>query len=73
MTTERPRIQVTLDADTNALLASFALQSERSLSSSAAVLIREALELHEDALLAKHADRRMKQTKRWVSHKDAWA
>jgi hypothetical protein len=72
MATENPRIQVMLDAETNGLLAHFAAQKNRSLSATAAELIREALELHEDAALSKHADGRFTDVKTWVSHKDAW-
>ncbi len=72
MATDNPRIQVMLDAETSGLLATFAAQHKRSLSSTAAELIREALELHEDILLSRHADERFTHTKRWVSHEDAW-
>lgn len=72
MPTDNPRIQVMLDAETNGLLAHFAMQHNRSISSSAAELIREALELHEDILLSKHADERFENTKKWIKHEDAW-
>lgn len=72
MATENPRIQVMLDAETNGLLANFAAQQDRSISATAAELIREALELHEDILLSKHADERFAATKKWVGHEDAW-
>lgn len=72
MPTERPRIQVMLDSETNGLLASLAEQQNRSMSATAAELIREALELHEDMLLSKHADERLASTQEWVSHEDAW-
>lgn len=72
MPTGNPRIQVMLDAETDGLLASLAAQQERSISATAATLIREALELHEDLLLSKHGDARVAKTKKWVSHADAW-
>jgi predicted DNA-binding protein len=72
MATDNPRIQVMLDTETNGLLANLAGQQKRSISATAAELIREALELHEDMLLAKHGDERFKATKKWVSHDDAW-
>jgi hypothetical protein len=72
MPTDNPRIQVMLDTETNGLLASFAALQKRSVSSTAAELIREALELHEDMLLSKHGDERAASTKKWISHKDAW-
>lgn len=72
MATDNPRIQVMLDAETNALLTNFAMQRERSISATAADLIREALELHEDILLSKHADDRFTSAQKWLSHEDAW-
>lgn len=72
MTTENPRIQVTLDTQTSALLSSMAISQSRSLSATAADLIRESLELHEDEVLSELADRRLKETKKWVSHEKAW-
>ncbi len=72
MATENPRIQVMLDQETSGLLAHLAEQQHRSISATAAELIREALELHEDILLSKHADERFASAKRWVNHEDAW-
>lgn len=72
MPTERPRIQVTLDDHSNGLLSILANQQHLSKSTLAADLIREALELREDAALSTLADTRLKQAKRWVSHTDAW-
>lgn len=72
MSTENPRIQVMLDTETNGLLANYAAQHQRSISATAAELIREALELHEDILLSKLADERFAATKKWINHDDAW-
>lgn len=72
MPTDHPRIQVMLDSETNGLLANFAALQKRSISSTAADLIKEALEIHEDMMLSKHADDRFNSTKKWVSHSDAW-
>ncbi len=72
MATDNPRIQVMLDAQTNGLLAHLAAEQQRSISATAADLIREALELHEDILLSKHADERFTNAKKWVKHADAW-
>jgi predicted DNA-binding protein len=72
MATQNPRIQVMLDAETNGLLASLAERQERSISMTAAELIREALELHEDFLLSQHGDQRIASTQKWINHEDAW-
>ena len=72
MPTERPRIQVTLDEHSNGLLGLLAEQHEQSKSALAAELIREALELREDRALSRLADERLKHTRRWIKHADAW-
>lgn len=72
MATDNPRIQVMLDDETNGKLAALAAQQDRSISATAAELIREALELHEDVLLSKHADERMTTAANWTSHDEAW-
>ena len=61
-----------LDEETNVLLSTLAGRQRRSISSTAASLIREALELHEDILLSKHGDARFASGKKWISHEDAW-
>lgn len=73
MATNNPRIQVMLDGETNALLANLAAQQSRSVSATAADLIREALELQDDALLSKHGDDRLGATKTWINHTDVWS
>ena len=72
MPTDRPRIQVTLDDKINGMLAMLAEQKNTSMSAIAAELIEEALELHEDIILSKHADERFEAVKKWYSHEDAW-
>ncbi len=72
MATDNPRIQVMLDVETNSLLVNLAAQQRRSVSSTAAELIREALELHEDMLLSRLGDDRFTSAREWVRHEDAW-
>ena len=72
MATENPRIQVMLDKQTTKYLAKLAKKHERSLSSTAADLIREALELHEDIVWSELAEKRSKEIKRWISHEEVW-
>lgn len=67
-----PRIQVTLDEQSSGLLSVLAAERHVSKSAMAALLIREALELEEDKALSALSERRLKQTKGWVSHADAW-
>ena len=73
MPTQRPRIQVTLDKETNAMILALAANKECSVSSAASHLIMEALELHEDMLSSKLISKRMKEHKKWISHEDAWS
>jgi hypothetical protein len=72
MATDNPRIQVMLDSETNALLKNFAVLQDRSISSAAAELIREALEIHEDMFFSKLADKRFSTTRKWLKHEDVW-
>ena len=73
MPTDKPRIQVILDAETNGLLASLADEKNRSVSVTAADLIREALELHEDRIFSDISNQRIESDngKRY-SHEEAW-
>ena len=73
MPTERPRIQVTLDSDTNGLLATLAEKQDQSVSATAAKLIRDALELHEDMLFSDISNKRVAEDDgKRVSHDNAW-
>ncbi len=49
MPTEKPRIQVTLNKDTDGMLSLLAKRQDKSKSAMAGELIEEAMELHEDA------------------------
>jgi predicted DNA-binding protein len=72
MANENTRIQVRLDAETNEIINLLATKSNRSISATAADLIKEALELQEDYLLSKHGDERLANAKKFYSHEDAW-
>lgn len=73
MSTERPRIQVTLDDKTSGMLATLAAEQNRSVSSVAAELINEALELHEDMYLSRLGDKRIEEdTGKRFTHDEAW-
>lgn len=74
MTTENPRVQVTLDSETSGLLAMLAGRYDKSVSSTAADLIRQALELNEDVYLSEISNKRIAEdTGKRFSHKDAWS
>lgn len=72
MPTESPRIQVLLDPKTNSQLLQLAAFEQRSLSATAADLIRDALELQEDRLLSAFGDKRLAEATGWASHAEAW-
>jgi hypothetical protein len=67
-----PRIQITLDEHSSGLLNFLAAERHLSKSAMAALLIREALELQEDKALSELGERRLAQTKNWISHTDVW-
>lgn len=74
MPTDKPRVQVTLDEESNGLLASLAMKHNKSVSATAADLIREALEMHEDLYLSTVTNKRIAEEsdKKSISHDDAW-
>lgn len=72
MPTPNPRVNITLDKSELFILSAFAKKKKSSLSSAAKQLILKALELEEDIYLSELAEKRLEQTKKWVSHKDAW-
>ena len=73
MPTERPRIQVTLDSQTNGLLAMLAEKQDASVSATAATLIRDALELHEDMVFSEASNNRIADDNgKRISHDEAW-
>ena len=65
-------IEVMLDKESNEQLSKMALKNRQSLSATAANLIKEALERHEDHLLSRHGDQRVEDTHQWIGHNDAW-
>lgn len=73
MSTINPRIHITTDADTRALLQKLARRDDTSLASKAEEYLRIGLELAEDIELADLATERMKLSRaKYVSHKDVW-
>jgi len=73
MTTIRPRVQVTLDDDTNNRLSRLAEQNAVSVSATAAGLIRQALDINQDIYLSEISDKRLVEDDgvRFL-HGDAW-
>ena len=74
MPSDKPRIQVILDDETNGLLATLANEQDKSVSATAADLIRDALELNEDRVFSGISNHRIDEDsgKRY-SHEDAWS
>jgi hypothetical protein len=75
MSIVRPRIQVTLDADTSGLLATLAQQEHQSVSATAARLIKEALEIQEELYFSRLADERHQAVlkgAKLLSHAEVW-
>ena len=74
MPTDKPRVQVTLDEESNGLLAMLAMKHNKSVSATAADLIREALEMHEDLYLSTITNKRIVENtdNKTIAHDDAW-
>ncbi len=75
MPTKHPRLNVVLERPIFQLVERLAEKEGVSLSLKARDLIREALELHEDAYLAEHAHERTKTFVRQqaLTHEQVWA
>lgn len=72
MATKNPRINITISNENLEQIK--ILVKKRKLSASKVIksLIDDALELQEDLYFSKLADIRERETKKWVSHEDAW-
>lgn len=73
MPTSKKRINVTLKKDTALFLKQIALRDDVPQATKAAELIEMALEIEEDAYFSIIADRRAKEKKGWMSHKEFWS
>lgn len=72
MATKNPRLNITMEPFEVTLLTDLAKQEDKSISSLAKELIREALELREDMILSAIATERDTDDIETVSHEQAW-
>ncbi len=74
MPTINPRLNIVLEPKLYFLIVSMAKKHGVSMSLEARDLIKEALELHEDAYWDKEAEKRMKEfkSKKFLSHRQVW-
>lgn len=72
MTTLHPRLNITIDQHSAAILAELAKQNHQSTSAMAKELILEALERREDLALSAIAKKRDSSSKKRIKHKDVW-
>lgn len=72
MPTTNPRVNITFEHATVAILSSLAKQEHKSLSGVAKELVLEALERREDKVLSALAETREKNAKTTIKHDDAW-
>lgn len=70
MPTANPRINITLDENTNMLLKDLARQKNKSVSNLAKELILEALELYEDKVLSAIAESRDTKGAKRIKYED---
>lgn len=73
MPTLNTRINITADKDLEHALTRVARRDKMPVAAKAAELLRLALELEEDLLLAQIAGERATKKVRFVSHERAWA
>ena len=72
MPTKNPRLNVVLTSETYEIIEKIAEKEGKSLSVVAKELMEDALEKHEDLLLSEMAMKREAQSKKSISHEDAW-
>jgi len=72
MPTHNPRVHVTFEPSTAAILTSLAKHEHKSLSSLTKELVMEALERREDRALSVLAETRDIETAKTIKHDDAW-
>ena len=72
MSTKHPRINITFEEATVALLSELALQENKSVSGLTKELVLEALERREDMFLSAIAEVRDRVISKKVKHNDAW-
>lgn len=72
MTMKNPRINVTFQETTAALLADLASQEQKSIASFVRELTLEALEMREDLYLSKIATKIDTDAAKTYSHEEAW-
>lgn len=72
MPTKNPRLNITFDPPTAAILVTLSDQEHKSISSLAKELILEALERREDMVLSNLAKVRDVKNAKKVKHEDAW-
>ncbi len=70
--TKHPRINITFEEATAALLSELAQQEHKSVSGLAKELVLEALERREDRFLSALAEVRDRTTSKKVKHEDVW-
>ncbi len=74
MPTKNPRINVTLEKSIYSIIETLAKEKGVSISMFTRELIKEALEINEDILLANFAEEREKtfETQKSLSHEEVW-
>ena len=72
MPTENPRIQVTLDKETHAILTEMAARHDMSKSAMAKKLMKDAMRYDEDYHMSMIALERDTEDAVWISHDEFW-
>ncbi len=72
MPTKNPRVNITFEPSTVAILLSLAKQEHMSLSNLTKELVLEALDRREDRVLSAIAEARDCKSVKTISHDDAW-
>ncbi len=72
MATIKKRINITLSADMETAITQIAKRDRVPEATKAAELIEKALMIEEDVIWDRLAEARLKNTKKWLTHKQVW-
>ncbi len=72
MTTTKKRLNITLSKQLDDVLLELSKRDEMPQATKATELLRKAIEIEEDQYFDKIASKRLKESKGFVSHEEAW-
>ena len=72
MQVKQKRVQISLSEDNLLVISALAEKHSQSIEETVKEMVLKALELEEDTYFSALAEKCEKETKKWISHEDAW-